>query len=359
MELRSAITEAHGIKVEKVEKATGLNYRWMHHFFSDDVSLKNQPVVEMQRRAVWIGIAFILQGLNEIPFSTFMPFGALVQFSVILSSFFAIWQAFRPASRKQLVAYRRPARRWQRIMLLLTIILALIGTTLFGWGVVLSILPPQFSNDGTSLDTNAAILLLQGRNPYSDSNMLDLARRFPIQPDWTTPLRKGEFANRLDYPTLTELQSVLDTDIKAGSAPEFESKVSYPALSFLSLVPFTLVKGYNTLPFFILSYLALVYIAWRVIRPELRPWLILLALANIPMWSSTVGGNLDVFYTLLIVLAWLAQGKRWQSAIMLGLAIASKQLAWFFTPFYLILIWRMYGFKEAVYRSLPVRSLWW
>jgi uncharacterized membrane protein len=192
---------------------------------------------------------------------------------------------------------------------------------------------------------------LQGRNPYTDSNMLDLARRFPIEPDWTTPLRQGEFANRLDYPTLTELQSVLDTDMKAGSAPEFESKVSYPALSFLTLVPFTLVKGYNTLPFFILSYLALIYVAWRVIRPELRPWVILLSLADIPMWSSTVGGNLDVFYTLLIVLAWLCREKRWQSAILLGLAIASKQIAWFFTPFYLIMVWRNYGFKEAVYRT--------
>ncbi|HEY4388476.1 MAG TPA: hypothetical protein VGN34_28835, partial [Ktedonobacteraceae bacterium] len=255
MELRSAITDTHGIEVEKT---TGFNYRWMHHFFSEDVSLKNQPVVEIQRRAIWIGIAFILQGLNEIPFSTFMPFGAMVQFFLILSSFFAIWQAFRPARQKQQAAYRRPARRWQRIVLLLTIVLAALGTILFGRGLVLSFLPPQFGNDGTSLDTNAAILLLQGRNPYTDSNMLDLARRFPIQPDWTTPLRKGEFANRLNYPTLTELQSVLDTDMKAGSAPEFESKVSYPALSFLSLLPFIGLGIYNVLVFYFVSYLVLV-----------------------------------------------------------------------------------------------------
>jgi uncharacterized membrane protein len=69
------------------------------------------------------------------------------------------------------------------------------------------------------------------------------------------------------------------------------------------------------------------------------------------MWSSTVGGNLDVFYTLLIVLVWLCREKRWLSAVLLGLAIASKQIAWFFTPFYLILIWRTKGFKEALYRG--------
>jgi uncharacterized membrane protein len=324
----------------------------MRHFFSLDLSLKNQPVNEMQRRAIWIGIAFILQGLNEIPFSTLLPLGGSIQFFLILSSFFAIWLAFRPAGAKQQASYRKQVQGWQRFLLLLLFIVAGIGTGLFGRGLVLSVLPPQFSNDGTSLDTNAAILLLQGRNPYTASNMLDLARRFPIEPDWTTPLRQGEFANRLDYPTLTELQSVLDTDMKAGSAPEFESKVSYPALSFLTLVPFSILKGYNTLPFFLLSYLLLVYIAWRMIRPELRPWMLLLSLADIPMWSSTVGGNLDVFYTLLIVLVWLRREKRWQSAVLMGLAIASKQIAWFFTPYYLILIWRTYGFKEAVRRGI-------
>jgi uncharacterized membrane protein len=347
MELRSALIKA---PAREDEKTTGL--RWMRHFFSEDLSLKNLPVIEMQHRALWIGIAFFFQGLNEMPFSSFMPFGALVQFVLILSSFFAIWQALRPTTQKQQASFHQPVRGWQRSVLLLTVFVAGVGTALFGRGLVLSVLPPQFGNDGTSLDTNAAILLLQGRNPYTDSNMLDLARRFPIQPDWTTPLRQGEFANRMDYPTITELQSVLDTDMKAGSAPEFESKVSYPALSFLTLVPFTLVKGYNTLPFFILSYLALIFVAWRIIRPELRPWLILLSLANIPMWSSTVGGNLDVFYTLLIVLVWLCREKRWSSALFLGLAIASKQIAWFFTPFYLILIWRTKGFKEAVLRGL-------
>lgn len=217
-------------------------------------------------------------------------------------------------------------------------------------GLVQSFSPARLTNDGTSLDTNAAILLLEGRNPYSDSNMLDLARKFLPQPDWTTPLRVGQFANRLDYPTLTELQSVLDTDLKAGTAPEFESKVSYPALSFLTLVPFTLFKNYNVLAFYMLSYLTLVAIAWKVARPELRPWVALLSLADIPMWSSTIGGNLDVFYTLLIVLTWLLRERRWGSAVCLGLAIATKQIAWYFIPFYIVMVLRHYGSKEAIYR---------
>jgi len=177
-----------------------------------------------------------------------------------------------------------------------------------------------------------------------------VARQFQIQADWTTPLRQGQFAGRLDYPTFTELQTVLDKDLKAGNAPEFESKVSYPALSFLTLVPFTWFKDYNVLPLYFLSYLLLIAIAWKVARPDLRPWVLLLAMTNVPMWSSTYGGNLDIFYVLLIVIAWLLRAHRWRSALFLGLSIATKQIAWFFIPFYLIMTWRHYSLAESVRR---------
>ncbi|MBV9228402.1 MAG: DUF2029 domain-containing protein [Chloroflexi bacterium] len=338
------------------------SYRWMRHFFTEDVSPDNCPIVELQRRAVWIGLALILQALNEIDHDWYipylMPFGSLIPFTLILGSFFAMWMAFRPASVRQQAQYlQKHPSRWQRFVLILTVLLVIPGGILLGRSLVMSVLPPQFSNDGTSLDTNAAILLLQGRNPYTDSNMLDMARRFPIQPNWTTPLRQGQFANRLEYPTMVEFQSVLDTDLKAGTAPEFESKVSYPALSFLTLVPFALFGSYNVLPFYLLSYLLLVAIAWKVSRPELRPWVLLLSLANVPMWSSTVGGNLDIFYTLLIALVWLSRERRWSSALLLGLALASKQIAWFFIPFYIIMVLRQYGLKETIYRLTIAGSL--
>jgi len=209
---------------------------------------------------------------------------------------------------------------------------------------------PQYSNDGTSLDANAAALLVQGRNPYTDSNILHLVRQFPIEPYWTTPLRAGQFANRLEYPSMSELRGVLDTDLKAGHAPEFESKVSYPALSFLTLVPFIWLNIYNVLAFYLLCYIALVFIAWKVARPALRPWILLLSVANVSMLGSVVSGNLDIFYALLIVLAWLLRHRGWWSALFLGLALASKQLAWFFIPFYGIMVWRQYNSMEVVRR---------
>ncbi len=337
----------------QAERQKWPSYGWMRYFFSEDVSPDNRRVVELQRRATWIGLALILQSLNEIAhgwyFALLQPFGSLIPFALLLGSFYAIWMAFRPARNKNVYTQKHPTRL-QRVLLVMTLLLTIVGGIELGWGIWLSFTPPRFSNDGTSLDTNAAILLLEGRNPYTDSNMVDLARRFPIQPDWTTPLRHGQFANRLDYPSMSDLQSVLDTDLRAKSTPEFESEVSYPSLSFLTLVPFVALHDYNVLPFYLLSYMALVAIGWKLARRELRPWLLLLALANVPMWTSTTGGNLDIFAILLVVMAWLFRNRRWSSALLFGLALASKQTAWFFLPFYAILLFRQYGLKEVFYR---------
>jgi uncharacterized membrane protein len=209
---------------------------------------------------------------------------------------------------------------------------------------------PIYRNDGTSIDMNAAILLTQGDNPYVDSNILSVVRRFSILPIWTTPLRQGQFASSVNYPTPEQLGSVLAQDLKSGNAPEFESKVSYPAFSFLSLLPFVLLKTNNALPLYLICYFLIVFIGWKKVRSEMRPWLLLIALANVSMLTSVLNGNADILDILLILLAWLLRDARWWSIIFLGLAFATKQLAWFFIPFYAILIWRDFNLRETIGR---------
>lgn len=324
----------------------------MHYFFVEDVTPENRSLFALQQRAVWIGLALLLLSPTTLDYNWFThnvsAFGALIPILLTLGSFFAVWMAFRPDNPHKQV--RSQPSRWQRFILILILGLTIPGAILLGRGIALSFLAPQFSNDGTSLDTNAAILLLQGRNPYTDSSLMELARHFAIEPDWTTPLRRGQFANRLDYPSMADFRSVLDTALKAGQAPEFESKVSYPSLSFLTLVPFVMLGDYNVLPFYILSYIVIIAIAWKTSRPEIRPWVLVLSMANIPMWASAVGGNLDIFYILLLIVAWLLHEQRWRSTIFFGLALATKQIAWYFIPLYAILLYRKYGLKEVAYR---------
>ena len=345
---------------QETRETGGWQWRWMRRFLLEESSPLQRPLVEMQRRAGWICIAVVLQALNEIDYHWYLsyipallPWGAFISFFLILGSLVAIWMTIRPRKMHKSAgepAQKRP-HRWQRLVLVATVLASIGGAILFGRAVVMGFfMQPQFSNDGTSLDTNAASLLLEGHNPYTDSNILSLVRRFPIEPYWTTPLRQGQLADTLSYPSTWELRGILDTDLKSGRAPEFESKVSYPALSFLTLVPFIWLNIYNVLPFYLLCYLALVAIGWKIARPEMRPLLLLISLANVGMWSSVDGGNVDLLYILFIVLAWLVLDQRWWSAIFLGLAAASKQPAWLFIPFYAILIYHRYGAQEALRR---------
>lgn len=341
-------------------------------FFAADKSPDNRPIIDLQRRACWIALALVLQAINEAlsmastgwdwysTHTTFLrPWDGTIAFCLILGSFVMMWMAFRPNTlRQQTRRVTKRPRTWQWVALSLVLITSLAGVA----EVVLAISfgffsAPQYTNDGTALDTNAAILLLQGHDPYADSNMLHIARLFDLEPDWTTPLREGQFVGRLDYPSPVELRTVFDTDMKSGQAPEFEAKVSYPSLSFLTLVPFIWLGFYNVLPFYLLCYLALVALGWKVARKELRPWILVFALANISMWSSVVGGNLDVLTILLVVMAWLWREQRWRSALALGLALACKQPAWFFLPFYAILVMRAYGGREAARRVAIASAL--
>jgi uncharacterized membrane protein len=342
-------------------------FRWIHHFLTEDTSPYNHTIIELQRRMCWIVLALTSQSLNQVAHSTYLqdtypfvgplltsilgPFGPLNNIIFISASIVALWMALRPALPKQQTwQLAWGYRYWRRFILVLTLILFLAATYVFAQMVVLCLLPPQFSNDGTSLDTNAAILLVQGRNPYTDSSLIDLEKRFAIQPTWTTPLHQGQFAQRLSYPSDSELSSVFYADLNTGHTVEFESKVSYPALSFLTLVPFAWFKDYNVLPLYLLSYLLLIAIAWKFARREMHPWILVLGFANYPMWASVMGGNLDILCILLLVLAWLLRDHRWASAILLGLAVATKQIAWLFLPFYLILTWRRSGFLEMADR---------
>ena len=333
----------------------------MRYFLTENTSTS---VFDQQRRACWIGIALILQALNEVTLLVLVyfplvplltPWAGLISFVLIAGSLSALWMAFRSAPlhsrREEAVEAQKRPRRWQRIVVILLLISTLAGAgELVASTVMGFFMTPIYKNDGTSLDMNAAILLTEGRDPYVDSSILDVVRRFSILPIWTTPLRAGQFASSASYPTPDQLSRVLAHDLKTGKAPEFESKVSYPAFAFLSLVPFAWLKTNNALPLYLMCYLLIVFIGWKAVRPEMRPWLILLSLANVSMLTSVLNGIVDILYILFILLAWLLREQRWWSVVFLGLACATKQLAWFFLPFYAILIWRHSGPKEAAAR---------
>lgn len=297
-------------------------------FFSRDTSPAGAQLRHIQRRACWVALALLLQCLNEIAYSLLQMFKnsyynnlgtffravcSVVPMLLIVGSFLALWMAFRPARPQQQSGHAGPTL-WQRMMLIVSMALACAGIVTCCISIAKCFAPLQFSNDGTVFDTNAATLLLKRENPYSHPALSSVAQHHE---DWTTPLRLGQFKGMLDYPTSAELDKVLNDDLKTGKWVEFESKVSYPAFSFLTLVPLVLVKDDNVLPVYLLSHLLLIIVAWKLARRELRPWILLLAFANVSLWTATAGETLDMLYTLFVALTWLYSGRRWWSVLFL------------------------------------------
>jgi hypothetical protein len=367
-------------------------------FFAHGTSVSAQKVADLQRRACWVGIAVILQFWNETlrvviqaiesrytsTVTLLDPTSNLILIALMIGSFLALWMAWRTGAvgtglapvrvptedggrtgatcsvptKDQQDAGKQPSR-WQLWVCGVCLVLALIGVGAGLVSVVRCFMPMQFANDGTVLDANAAVTLLHGDNPYANPTLgnLNLMHDVSIHAEWTTPLRQGRFAGKLEYPTNEELEAALQNGLKTAHAQEFETKVSYPALSFISLVPFVLFNHFNVLPLYILSHLLLIGVAWKYARPELRPWILLLAFANVSMWTATVGETLDMFYISLLALAWLISHRRGFSLLLLGLAIASKQTAWFFVPFYAMMVYWQYGFKEALGRVVAALGI--
>src|SRR5450759_5868694 len=66
-------------------KHAWFDYRWMRYFFSEDTSAANHSTLDLQRRAVWIAVALLLQALNEVDHNLYIPylgpFGSLIPVS--------------------------------------------------------------------------------------------------------------------------------------------------------------------------------------------------------------------------------------------------------------------------------------
>src|SRR3989442_5605111 len=94
-----------------------------------------------------------------------------------------------------------------------------------------------YHNDAIALNECAALLVLQGRDPYTDLDVFACYRSLSIGADRTTPLRQGAFADVAIYPTDDQMDRVWAERLSGiGTNDEFVWRPSYPALSFLLLI---------------------------------------------------------------------------------------------------------------------------
>ena len=156
------------------------------------------------------------------------------------------------------------------------------------------------------------------------------------------------------YPNDAELDRAWDLRSRGeGANEEFVWRPSYPALSFLPLVPFV-AAGLDTNYLYVGCLLAAMALVLLRATRGLRPFFLTGLLGAAGLAAFTVGGSSDVLYALPLVAAWLWRDRGW-APIALGLAIATKQIAWFFVPYYLIAVVASGGWRRAA-RDLAIAA---
>ena len=209
-------------------------------------------------------------------------------------------------------------------------------------------------SDSTALDQQAANNFLKGGNPYVEANIIKAGIEFGVPATKLTPLRTGQFANDFPYPSLDKMEKIY-VDVQATPdkiPPEFESKYNYPAASFILLAPF-IALGITDLRIIFLIFLLPVfgYVIWQIKSNNKMKFLFIAAtIASLEIWNSLSSGSTSILVFPLLLMAWLLYRKNlWLSALFMGVALATKQIAWFLFPFYLILILREKGLKKAAF----------
>ncbi|MEK6226797.1 MAG: hypothetical protein AABM40_10980 [Chloroflexota bacterium] len=226
-------------------------------------------------------------------------------------------------------------------------VMALVG---FSWLVAM---PRQhaldwtpYHNDAIALNECAARLVLQGRDPYTDLDLFKCYQGLDIGPDRTTPLQRGAFSDVAIYPNDDQMDRVwAERSSGIGTNEEFVWRPSYPALSFLFLVP-VVALGWDTNYLYVACLLVAMAIVVARAPRTLRPFFFTALFGAASLAAFTVGGSADLLYALPIVVAWMYRDRKW-AAVPLGIAIATKQIAWFFAPFWVIAVITERGWRAA------------
>lgn len=280
---------------------------------------------------------------------------ALCIIALYLVVFAATFAMARPDTDRKLQKHRR------KLLVASKILAALMTIGSIGMAVIMipwisingnvsalgKIEVPPATSDAIVLTYQANQVLLDGENPYTHTNIITAMADYKTAAP--TLLRQGNFADIYPYPSQEQIDKAI---AKAKTNPEvppleFESKLSYPAGAFLLRLPFD-AAGIAPQWFYLLCVVIMAtFIMWR--SPKyLRPAAFIGCLASVLVWNSQLGGGTDSLFILFILLGWTLRKRPWLAALLMGIACSCKQTAWFFMPFYLVLILRETGWRKSI-----------
>jgi len=186
----------------------------------------------------------------------------------------------------------------------------------------LSVVP--YHADAVAAVHRMAEIFVSGQDPYAVFDLPEALARFNLVPDLATHVDGG---------------GVLHT-------------YNYPALSFLVAAPFVALGLDDIRWIYLAELVALAMVTLSRLRLAWRPMALATIVGNAIVLRQPILAGIDPAWALLVVGAWLSLGRVWLSPILLGLAFAARQTAWFVAPFYLAVVWQRSGRREAARRAL-------
>jgi uncharacterized membrane protein len=177
--------------------------------------------------------------------------------------------------------------------------------------------------DAVTVPHVAAQQLLAGHNPYTTFDLPAALAQFGIDPELVTHYEDGSVLRSLNY----------------------------PAMNFLLVTPFIALGATDIRWIYLAEIVALVLILLRKVRIPWRPLVSAGVVGNTVIVRQNILAGVDPTWWALVTLAWIFVESRWFSPIAVGLAVASRQPAWFGAPFYVLGIWKRNGRAEALRRA--------
>src|SRR5213593_4490232 len=204
------------------------------------------------------------------------------------------------------------------------LIATLVVLTTFALVGLACIIAVPYHADAVAALHRAAELFLNGQDPYAVFDLPEALARFHMDPQLATHLDDG---------------SVVHT-------------YNYPALSFLVVAPFVALGLGDVRWVFLAEVLIIGLVATSRLRLAWRPMALATIVGNAIVLRQQILAGIDPTWALLTVASWLAVRRAWLSSILLGLAFAARQTAWFVAPFYVAVVWQRWGWREAVRRAV-------
>jgi hypothetical protein len=178
--------------------------------------------------------------------------------------------------------------------------------------------------DSVTVPHRAAQLLLNGQNPYHDFDVSEALAHFGVPETLATHLENG-----------AELHSL-----------------NYPSGSFLSVAPFVALGLTDIRAIYLAELIVLVLLCVSRVRGRWRPFVAAAVVGNTIVLRQNVLAGVDPLWALLLAVGILFIDSPTLSAVAIGLASADRQPAWFFVPFYLLIVWQRDGRQETLRRAV-------